>query len=145
MSRRRYAPPTILNVGVGIHDGPGWDVLWTRQGCRVLRNGYAFATMRRSTLPSTARRHTQVPPYEWDGSLFGVQGKRKSRRPHPSRGGDGGFGADAPGIPPSADGALNDRGFRAVRGAGISLTAASGSFARCDGRPEALPLDSAIF
>ena len=33
----------------------------------------------------------------------------------------------------------NAMGFRAVRGAGISLAAASGSFARCGGRPGALP------
>ena len=86
MSRRRYAPPTILNVGAGIPDGPGWSVPWTRQGCRVLRNSYAFAPVRRSTTPGTARRHTQVPPYEWDGSLFGVRGKRESRRPPPREG-----------------------------------------------------------
>ena len=43
-------------------------------------------------------------------------------------------------------GAVQDaKVFRAVRGAGVSLAAASGYFARCGGRPEALPLDSAIF
>ena len=47
----------------------------------------------------------------------------------------------------------DDRGFRAVRGAGVSLAAASGYFARCDGRvfrplrraTRALPLDPRIF
>ena len=87
MSRRRYAPPTILNVGAGIPDGPRWSVPWTRQGCRVLRNGYAFAHMRRSTTPGTARRHTQVPPYEWDGVCSGFGGNGKAAVHHPSRGG----------------------------------------------------------
>ena len=70
---------------------------------------------------------------------------KKAAVRHPHRGGDGGLRAYALGIAPSADGAMDDREFRAVRGAGVSLAAASGSFARCDGRPEALPLDSAIF
>ena len=52
-----------------------------------------------------------------------------------------------PGVAPSADGALDDwgfrwlrpAGFRAVRGAGVSPVATGGSFARCGGRPGALP------
>ena len=129
MSRRRYAPPTILNVGAGIPDGPGWSVPWTRQGCRVLRNSYAFAPVRRSTTPGTARRHTQVPPYEWDGSLFGVRGKRESRRPPPrQRVADGGFGAVGNG---PGDCAIC--GWRYGR-LGISPAAAGGCFAGCGQR-----------
>ena len=62
----RQGPFISPSVGAGIHDGPGRNAPWTRQGCRVLRNGYAFAPMRRSTSPGTARRHTQVPPYILD-------------------------------------------------------------------------------
>ena len=62
----RRGPFIPLGVGAGIPDGPGRNAPWTRQGCRVLRNGYAFAPMRRSTSPGTARRHTQVPPYILD-------------------------------------------------------------------------------
>ena len=60
----RRGPSIPLGVGAGIPDGPGWNAPWTRQGCRVLRNGYGFAPVRRLTLPGTARRHTQVPPYK---------------------------------------------------------------------------------
>ena len=127
-----HEPPTILNVGAGIPDGPGRNAPWTRQGCRVLRNGYAFAPIHRSTAPGTARRHTQVPPYEWDGSLFGVRGKRESRRPPPREGWGRRLSA-LPGVAPSADGPSADGAFGRFR-----------DFARCDGRPEALPLDSAI-
>ena len=74
--------------------------------------------------------------------MCGGRGNGKAAAHHPVRGGDGGFGADAPGIAPSADGALDDwgfrwlrpAGFRAVRGAGISPAARGGYFARCDGR-----------
>ena len=72
-------------------------------------------------------RDTQVPPYEWDGSLFVVWGKREGRRPPPAMGWGRRLSA-LPGVAPSADGAFGR--FR--------------DFARCDGRPEALPLDSAI-
>ena len=60
----RWGPSFPLGVGAGIPDGPGWNAPWTRQGCRVPRTGYAFAPVQRLTLPGTARRHTQVPPYE---------------------------------------------------------------------------------
>ena len=150
MSRRRYAPPTILNVGAGIPDGPGWSVPWTRQGCRVLRNSYAFAPVRRSTTPSTARRHTQVPPYEWDGSLFGVRGKRESRRPPPREG----WGRRLWGRRKRPRGLRHlrmalwttgdfarcgGRVFRWLRPAGVSRLARRGYFARCGGRPGAPP------
>ena len=88
-----------------------------------------------------------------DGVPIGGNGKAAAH--HPVRGGDSGFGADAPGIAPSADGALDDwefrwlrpAGFRAVRGAGVSprarggyfARARGGCFARCGGRPGALP------
>ena len=49
-----------------------------------------------------------------------------------------------PGIAPSADGAWNARVFRPLRRAGISCRARRGSFARCDGRPKALPLETTI-
>ena len=48
-----------------------------------------------------------------------------------------------PGIAPSADGAWNAGVFRPLRRAGISRRARRGSFARCDGRPKALPLETA--
>ena len=38
--RRRDAPSTILDVGAGIPAGPGWAMVWARQGCRALRWGY---------------------------------------------------------------------------------------------------------
>ncbi len=44
-----------------------------------------------------------------------------------------------PGIAPSADGALNDRGFRPLRRAGVSRRARRGSFAGC-GQREFRPL-----
>ena len=90
------------------------------------------------------RRDTQVPPYEWDGSLFVVWGKREGRRPPPAMGWGRRLSA-LPGVAPSADGAFGRfrefapcaaRGFRPLRRAGY--------FAPCAGRPEALPLDSAI-
>ena len=37
--RRRDAPSTILDVGAGIPAGPGWAMVWARQGCRALRWG----------------------------------------------------------------------------------------------------------
>ena len=72
LGRNRNPPPTAAHrttvhpttVGAGIPDGPGRTAPWTRQGCRVLRNGYEFAPMRWPAPPGTARRHTQVPPYE---------------------------------------------------------------------------------
>ena len=76
----RRGPFIPLGVGAGIPDGPGRNAPWTRQGCRALRNGYAFAPMHRSTSFGTARRHTQVPPYEhgrtaprslWGGYVIG--------------------------------------------------------------------------
>ncbi len=65
-------------------------------------------------------------------------GTQKAAVRHQRWGGDGGLRLRR-GIAPSADGALDDWGFRAVRGAGVSLAAASGYFARCGGRPGALP------
>ena len=64
-----------------------------------------------------------------DAAPYGV-GYKKAAVPHPRWGGDGGLAAYAAGIAPSADGAGNDRGVRAVRGAGIS-PAAAGSRGRC--------------
>ena len=76
--------------------------------------------------------------------LSSIGDTQEGRRPPPRMGwGRRPYGF-AVGIAPSADGALGRWEFRAVRGAGVSLAAASGYFARCGGRPEALPLDSAI-
>ena len=141
-----HEPPTTLNVGAGIPDGPGRNAPWTRQGCRVLRTGYAFATMRRSTLPGTARRHTQVPPYEYGGISGGLGVcvsspccRWMAPAVHPTGPAAGAMGPSwtAPGVAPSADGALGRWG--------VSRRARRGNFARCDRRPEALPLVSAIF
>ena len=74
------------------------------------------------------RRDTQVPPYEWDGSLFVVRGKREGRRPPPREG----WGRRPCGI---------RRGDCAICGWRFGTM---GEFAPCAGRPEALPLDSAI-
>ena len=133
VSRRWYAPSTILDVGAGIPDGPGRNVPWTRQGCRVLRNGYAFAPMRRSTSSAAARRHTQVPPYEHRRTAPHGSGRVRHRTRYDIR-------------PPSTtrvgggDGGLRlCRGLRHLRMAlwdagGISRRARRGNFARCDGR-----------
>ena len=71
-------------------------------------------------------------------------GDTKGRRPPPVMGGDGGLRLCRE-LRHLRMALWDDWGVRAVRGAGVSLAAASGYFARCDGRPEALPLDSAIF
>ena len=85
------------------------------------------------------RRDTQVPPYEWDGSLFVVWGKREGRRPPPREGwgrrpcgirrGDCAicgwrFGTMGEFAPCAA------RGFRPLRRAGISPRA-RGDQRRC--------------
>ena len=99
------------------------------------------------TAPDVVRcwRVRDAAPYEccvapcWGGSpSLLVAGTQKGRRPPPAMGW-GWRPSASPGIAPSADGALDDWGFRAVRGAGVSLAAASGYFARCGGRPVALP------
>ena len=61
--------------------------------------------------------------------------------PVPPSGGRGSHGGcdQPPGIAPSADGALDAWGFRPLRPAGISPRARGGCFARCGGRPGALP------
>ena len=63
-------------------------------------------------------------------------GTQKAAVRHQRWGGDGGLRLRR-GIAPSADGALDDWGFRAVRGAGVSPTAA-GDRGRC-------PLDPCDF
>ena len=120
-----HEPPTILNVGAGIPDGPGRNAPWTRQGCRVLRTGYTFATMRRSTSPGTARRHTQVLHYEYGGHSRRAGARTSSlccrwmppRRPPPTDGvGTAAFGF---------------AGGCAICGWRFGTT---GCFARCGGR-----------
>ena len=63
------------------------------------------------TAPERMRcgRVKDAAPYGW--------GAKKAAVHHPRWGGDGGLTADAVGVAPSADGALDDWGFRAVRGA----------------------------
>ena len=105
-----------------------------------------------AALPITTGVGAGIPDGPGWGALWARQGCRalrwgvqKGRRPPPAMGwGRRPYGF-AVGIAPSADGALDDWGFRAVRGAGVSPAAAGGSFAGCGQRPEALPLDSAIF
>ena len=53
VSRRRYAPKNTQQVGL----------FRPRRAGACPRRRYGFAGMRRSSLPRTARRHTQVPPY----------------------------------------------------------------------------------
>ena len=53
MSRRWYAPKNTQQVGL----------FRPRRAGACPRRRYGFAGMRRSSLPRTARRHTQVPPY----------------------------------------------------------------------------------
>ena len=89
-------------------------------------------------------RDTQVPPYIHCGECVGVHGSADDPRRPPHRGGGEGHGL-RPGVAPSADGAGDDKGFHPLRRAGVSLAAASGSFAPCEARPEALPLETAIW
>ena len=135
-----HEPPTILNVGAGIPDGPGRNAPWTRQGCRVLRTGYAFATMRRSTLtrhgaaahagaalrirrafPAGLGLCASSPCCRW----------MPPRRPPPTDGPCGRRPSALPGVAPSADGALGRQG--------VSHAAAGGRFAGC-GQREFRPL-----
>ncbi len=127
----RWGPSFPLGVGAGIPDGPGWNAPWTRQECRVPRNGYTFAPVRRSTLPGTARRHTQVPPYErgrtaplrWGRVRY--QTRYDIRPPSTTRDGVGtaAFGF-AGGSAICGWRFRTLRVFHAVRGAGISPAAA---------------------
>ena len=111
-----------------------------------------FASMRRSMPPGTAGTMWASSPTNKDGLPRMVCGagtlsdtvRYKAAAHHPVRGGDGGLRL-CRGLRHLRMALWDDGGFRAVRGAGVSLAAASGSFARCGGRPEALPLDSAIF
>ena len=139
----RWGPSFPLGVGAGIPDGPGWNAPWTRQGCRVPRNGYAFAPVRRLTLPGTTRRHTQVPPYEYDGLSRVVCGggmhhrsplRHKAAVHHPLTG----WGRRPSALPGDCAicgwrfGTLGV--FRPLRRAGVSRRARRGCFARCGGR-----------
>ena len=117
----------MVFVGAGILDGPGCGAVLARQGCRALRmlcctllgritlaagSGYAKRT------PSTTRYGVGMASFGFAGDCaicgwrFGRLGiSRHARRRYLAR----------------------------CDGAGISLAAASGSFARCDGQPGALP------
>ena len=148
--RRCAALPTTIGVGAGIPDGPGWGAVWARQGCRALRQCCAAPHHARcGTFQSAASAVTTLLHV----SLFHLT-LTKGRRPPPADG----VGTAALGLTPRrlrhpqmalwddrGFRPLRRAGFRAVRGAGVSLAAASGYFARCDGRPEALPLDPTIF
>ena len=84
--------------------------------------------------PTCIRAPMCIRPNEADN---GTRYCKKAAVHHPRGGGDGGLAAYAAGIAPSADGALERWG--------ISRRARRGNFARCGGRPESLPLDSAIW
>ena len=75
----RWGPSDSLGVGAGIPDGPGRNAPWTRQGCRVLRNGDAFALMRRSTSPGTAGPMWASAPTSMNGLPNGQKGVSCSR------------------------------------------------------------------
>ena len=117
MSRRRYAPSAILNVGAGILDGPGRNAPWTRQGCRVLRNGSAFAPMRRSRNLVRRGGTRRCRPTNMDGLPCFVYGagtssnmvRHKAAVHHPLTGW-GRRPSASPGGAPSADGALDAQG-----------------------------------
>ena len=91
-----------------------------RRSCDVS----GFASMENP--PTCIRAPMCIRPNEADN---GTRYCKKAAVHHPRGGGDGGLAAYAAGIAPSADGALGRLGC----------------FARCGGRPEALPLDSAIW
>ena len=79
-----------------------------------------------------------------DAAPYGVEYKKAAVR-HPRWGGDGGLTADAVEVAPSADGDLGRWGISRRARRGCFAGCGQRDFARCDGRPEALPLDSAIF
>ena len=108
-----------------------------RQGCRPLRwwgvrwcnvppsvVGYDYAPMRWATVPGTAKRPPSATP---------------------SWGGDGGLTALPWGLRHLRMALRDDGGFRPLRRAGVSRRARRGNFARCGGRPKALPLETAIW
>ena len=99
-----------------------------RRSCDVS----GFASMENP--PTCIRAPVRIRPNEADN---GTRYCKKAAVHHPRGGGDGGLAAYAAGIAPSADGALERWG--------ISRRARRGNFARCGGRPESLPLDSAIW
>ena len=102
-------------VGRGILDASMAHSVRGRQGCRPLRPGWSMVRTSGGTRRSRPTSGTVVC------SWFGGNGKAAVH--HPVRGGDGGLAAYA---------------------AGVSPVATGGYFAPCAGRPEALPLDSAI-
>ena len=85
-----------------------------RQGCRPLRFGWSVVRTGGGTHRSG--------PTNMDGL------------PRFAGGRDGGLAAYAARIAPSADGALDDRGFRPLRRAGVSRRVRRGYFAPCAGR-----------
>ena len=87
---------------------------------------------------------TQVPPYVLYWWYVRVCGLADDPRRPPRGGGGEGHGL-RPGVAPSADGAWDDRGFRPLRRAGVSLAAASGSFAPCAARPGRCPWTPRFF
>ncbi len=141
---------------------------------------YVFALIRRSRLPDTARRHTQVPPYDHRRTAHmdrragpvcpaaGTHHRTSESQGPASLTAQDGCDAGASGMPRPTVGStrrplsatrhgvgtaalrLTPWGLRHLRMAlwdagGVSRRARRGYFARCDGRPKALPLDSAIW
>ena len=101
-------------VGRGILDASMVHSIRGRQGCRPLRSGWSVAR--------TGGGTHRCRPTNIDGL------------PRFAGGRDGGLAAYAARIAPSADGALDDRGFRPLRRAGVSRRVRRGYFAPCAGR-----------
>ena len=116
-----------------------------RAGVPPLARRCECAPIRRSTVPGTARRHTQVPPYEHGrtaprGLRAGTSSdtvRHKAAVHHPLWGGDGDLRAYALGIAPVATGAWGRWS--------VSPAAAGGCFAPCAARPGRCPWTPRFF
>ena len=112
-----------------------------------------YVSRRRAALPSTTGVGAGIPDGPGWGAVWARQGCRalrwgvqKGRRPTTRDGvGTAALRLTPWGLRHLRMALWDDWVFRAVRGAGISLAAASGYFAPCEARPKALPLETAIF
>ena len=131
-------------VGRGILDASMAHSVRSRQGCRLLRQWGWIASASGGTHRSRPTNVDGLPCVVCEAVTLLQTVQHKAAVLHPLTG----WGRQPlalPGIAPSADGAMDDWGFRAVCGAGVSLAAASGYFARCGGRPGLCPWTPRFF